>query len=190
MRQQPQLHVGLHVRLSQRRMQGQGLNCISRIIISPEMDHDKNLHLGLRAVMDYCKDAFALLFFMLLISTSCLVLISALCCMCINMPYMKHVHLYTPTHTVTWHTVKLKAISCMHALCSPFHIIQCRKTLQTMINSYLPRALRMKERTLHCCIRCGDLIYPKWICFHWVLGIWNQVSGSSSELLLTQPWKK
>lgn len=41
-RQQPQLHVSLHVPLPQRRMQGQGLNCISCIIISPEMDYDKN----------------------------------------------------------------------------------------------------------------------------------------------------
>lgn len=42
MRQELQLRVGWHVPPSQRRTQGQRLNCISCVIISLEMDHDKN----------------------------------------------------------------------------------------------------------------------------------------------------
>lgn len=53
MRQQLKLHVGWHVPLPWRRMQGQGLNCISRVIISLEMDHDKNECLGPCAALDW-----------------------------------------------------------------------------------------------------------------------------------------
>lgn len=50
--QQLELHVGWHLPPSQRRTQGQGLNCISRVMISLEMDHDENECLGLCAAMD------------------------------------------------------------------------------------------------------------------------------------------
>lgn len=51
MRQQPQLHVAWHMYRPQRRMQGQGLNCISHVIFSLQMDHDQNERLGLHVVL-------------------------------------------------------------------------------------------------------------------------------------------
>lgn len=52
------------------------------------------------------------------------------------------------------------------------HSVQCRKTLWTVINGYLPLALEMKDRTMHCYKGSGNLICSKWFCFSefWGLG--------------------
>lgn len=52
----------------------------------------------------------------------------------------------------------------MHALCSPFNIMQYRKTLWTMINGYLPPAswtVHLLEKTWRRCL-------SKMILFYWV----------------------
>lgn len=69
------------------------------------------------------------------------------------------------------HTVRIKAISCMHALCSPFSLMQHRKRLWTMINGYLPLAL---ERTAHSLEKTWRLCLSKMVLFYWVLGILEQ----------------
>lgn len=101
-------------------------------------------------------------------------------------------HVFT-RHTVTWHTVSLKAISCMHALCSKFTIMHCRKILWAMINGYLPLALEIKKKREGSALavkRTVDLVYPKWFSLTEFRGFGTKVSGSSTEFLLTQPWKK
>lgn len=61
--------------------------------------------------------------------------------------------------------------ACMHALCSPFNIMQYNKwTLWTVINGYLPLAI---ERTVHLLEKTRRGCLSKMVLFYWVLGIWS-----------------
>lgn len=109
MRQQLQLHVGWHVPLPQRRMQGQGLNCISRVIISLEMDHDKNECLGPCAVMNYSSflcSTYPHTFHVDFLLCSSFLGHNTYFCLFMLVSLPACVHLHSHTHAVTYYENK------------------------------------------------------------------------------------